>query len=293
MSAPKLNKLSIPTDRWSASVYSPVDIADGLDNGLDVDKYGKVVVLHPGWQKSPKRHAKLLIKLAENGYLPLGVDTRIGHSDRQSPRSGLRRHYMTSTNNPYFPEADRAGNRWKYRRPTVLLDSLDRLNVDKRFYVGHSMGGLICALASAADPSHTDGLIIVNGACMGDSSGGVARMMKSNGNTIKGILGGANDLGEATVSGLSSTAHTITRPRRFMAEKQLAQQVDAWEEVDKLEGLVDTTVMHARNDELIDFADTADSARLRPWVSFVPTEGGHDNVYQDAIHELIINTLAA
>lgn len=284
----KLCEVVMPTDRWSARVISPFDVS----NGVEADRYGRVVVVHPGWAKAPERHIKLLLRLADQGFMPIGVDTRYAYSDRREPRRGrASQHMFVGDTNPYF-DCTIHDNRWRLRRPTVLLDICERLGIGRRSYVGHSDGGRIAALATAAQPDQTEALVIVNGGGTGNSSSGGRRLAKSNLTRARELLQNPIDGRTATMSALGSTAYMLTHPRRTWAEKRTLQQTDTWEEIDKVEGMgVDVSVLHAKDDELISFEDCRDRASTREWVEFIPTVGGHSNVYESAIQELVIEAL--
>ena len=80
MSGEKLYEVVLPVDRWSLRAISPVDIREGLDPSSG----STAVIVHPGWAKSPERHADLLYGLLGAGFLPIGVDTRHGYSNQNS-----------------------------------------------------------------------------------------------------------------------------------------------------------------------------------------------------------------
>lgn len=103
----------------------------------------------------------------------------------------------------------------------------------------------------------------------------------------------AGDTGivETASSAIGSVAYAITHPRRTVAEKHVIQKADTWDVIDNLESDVDIAVFHAINDELISFDDCKQSAEQRPNVLFVPTAGGHSNIYKHAIQDLIIAAL--
>jgi len=283
-----LYEVVLPTDRWSARIVSPVDIRDGLKSDHD-----GVVVVHPGWGKAPERNWTLLERLAREGFLPLGVDTRYGYADRRLPRRGVTSQpYVVGARNPYFELMHASDNRWRYRRPTVLLDICERLGIGKRSYVGHSEGGRITALAATANPDITNKLIVINGAGTGSSAKGAARLVRSNANRISELARTRNELVEATVSALGSTAYALSHLRRTNRERHEIQATDTWKILDELaQTPVDVTVLHARQDEMISFSDSALRANERNWVDFVPTDGGHSNVYDTAIHSLVIDAL--
>jgi pimeloyl-ACP methyl ester carboxylesterase len=285
----RLNELTIPTDRWSARLVSPVD----LNHGLNTEKYGDVVVVHPGWAKAPERHIDLLTELADNGFLPIGIDTRYAYSDLQRPRKSIVGQPMrVGAENPYFPNASRADNRWTYRRPTALLDICRRLGIEKRSYVGHSDGGRIVTLAALGEPEKTDKLVIVNAAGTGDSSRGLQRLMDANANRLGSFVSGEDDASIAAKSALGSVTYAVTHPRRTLVEKHVIQSTNTWALLDELHAdNVDATVIHARGDEMISFEDSARSASERSWVDFIPTDGGHSNIYETSVRKLIIQTL--
>ena len=283
-----LHKLTMPMDRWSARVVSPLDVSAGVDQAI----HGHPVIVHPGWGKDPERHRDLLFDLADAGYCPIGVDTRYAYADRALEPS--QKHYrpIVSKSNRHFEDADRNSNRWKYRRPTVTLEICQRLGIGVRSYIGHSKGGLILALAAVADPESTKSLIVVNGAGTGDSSRGVSRLMRSNANRISEFANGEDGILEATRSAASSVLYASTHLRRTLAEKHFIQTTNTWEILDRLATTdMNITVMHAQNDEMISFEDSQASAKTRPWLHFVPTNGGHSNVYETSIREIILNSL--
>lgn len=287
MSRHRLHEVLLPTDRWSARAVSPIDITHGIDDG-----HGEVVIFHPGWAKSPERHAELLIKLANSDFLPIGVDTRYAYADRQHIRGNLLTQPMiVGKSNPYFKEAGITGNRWQYRRPTVLLEICRRLGIKERSYVGHSDGGRVSALAAAASRESTRKLIVVNGGGMGNSSKGVQRIAKSNINRAKELLANDTNIAENTASALGSVAYTLTHPRRFLAEKRVLQAADTWEVIGKVRDTIDVTVLHAMDDELISFEDCRRISAAHPEVNFVPTPGGHSNIYESSVQDLIVAAL--
>lgn len=156
------------------------------------------VIVHPGWAKSPERHKKLLARLETEGFLPLGVATRYAYADRRTPRQSVAlQPYVVGSQNPYFTIDGYIDNRWRYRRPTVLLDICDRLGIGKRSYVGHAEGARVSTLATTARPDITERLIVVNGAGIGDSSKGATRLTRSNVNRICELARTRDDFAES------------------------------------------------------------------------------------------------
>ena len=289
MPKPRLHEVILPTDRWSARAISPVDIRSSIDNTA----YGPTVVLHPGWGKSPERHTTLLTKLADAGFLPIGVDTRYAYADRRSPRRSLSQQPMrVGTVNPYFADGSRNNNRLEYRRPTVLLDICERLGITQRSYIGHSEGARIVTLAALANIELTDQLVLVNGAGLGDSSQGVRRLTASNADRLHELAADPSELGQQVVSALGSTLYAGLHLRRTLAEKKIIQSTDTWQLLDQLESTnVAVAVLHAKDDKLVCIETASQLATERPWVRFVPTEGSHSNVYETAVQELIARSL--
>jgi pimeloyl-ACP methyl ester carboxylesterase len=284
-----MHEVVLPTDRWSARAISPFDITQGINT----DKYGEVVLVHPGWAKAPERHRHLLLKLAEHGFLPIGVDTRYAYSDRLSPRKSIvAQPFKVGKSNPFFEGSTTVDNRWRYRRPTVLLDICARLEIQRRSYVGHSDGGRIGVLAAVANPADVDNLVVINGAGTGSSSSGGRRFAKSNLSRVIELGNNISEIPEATSSAIGSAVYALTHFRRTFAEKQTIQATNTWAELDKLEHAdIGVTVMHAVSDELISFDDSQLAAESRPWVNFTKLDGGHSNVYEPAVHDHIIQAL--
>lgn len=289
MAKPKLNEIILPADRWSIKVVSPVD----LSHGVNIDRYGEPVVLHPGWAKSPRRYAGLLILLANNGFLPLGVDTRYAYCDRAQPQpKQWRQPRVVGNRNRYFAITTRPDNQYAYRRPTVLLDACEKLELGRRSYIGHSDGGRITALAATASPETTRKLVIVNGAGLGDSSNGLARLSRSNFTRLKRVVSGEEDVAEYIAGGIESVIYSTTHPRRTLAEKHVIQHTNTWQTLDELRNTaVDVSVLHARGDELISFDNCLAGARQRPWINFTPTDGTHSSIYTPEVHELVAKKL--
>lgn len=291
MNLKKLHKLSIPTDRWSARVVSPINISGGLDTAA----YGEVVVVHPGWGKSPERYAGLLWHLADKGFLPIGIDTRYAYSDRKTPRSRfLVQPPVVGDSNPYFDTFKRSDNRWEYRRPTVLLDICERIGVGKRSYVGHSDRGRIAVLATVARPEAVDNLVIVNAAGTGSSANGLARMVKSNRNRLGELFVNPDQLVSSSISAIGSLGYTVTHLRRTIGEHSVIQRTNTWELLDRIKyENVGVTVLHAMGDELVSFDDSELQSRSRQWINFIATSGSHSNVYEPKVQKVISQALVS
>jgi pimeloyl-ACP methyl ester carboxylesterase len=286
------------TDRWSNRAISPLDFHS------KVNMAKPIVIKHPGWGKSPEMHAKLLMELAEAGFMPIGVDTRFGYSNRSEAlgyRLGsnvtniLGQSWSTGKENPFFKAATEEDNRYRLRRPTGLLSLCQTLNIESASLVGHSEGGrIISTVAAESSALHIPKLVLVNSAGAGDSSHGLTRMFRSNTQTNY-VMNGTVDLKEGVMSALESGRYAVTHARRFIREKEVIQQTDIWRALDQaaLNG-IDITVMHARDDQLIEYEDAAfHAASRRDYVNFTPTEGGHSNVYALPVRQLIVSSLLA
>ncbi len=111
-------------------------------------------------------------------------------------------------------------------------------------------------------------------------------------NRLSELVSDVREIPEAIASAIGSAAYALTHLRRTLGEKRAIQQADTWVETDKLENTdIDVTVLHALDDKLISFNDSANAAEQRQWVDFVPTIGGHSNVYEAAVHDQILRAL--
>jgi len=301
MATSELYEVVIPTDRWTIRAVSPVDIRDGVDESM-----GHPVIIHPGWGKAPERHAELMADVAATGLLPIGVDTRYGYADQtshQAPsdKSKLKRTVEHSWNvgstNPYFDVEDRTQNRFQLRRPTSLLYLCERLGIVNRSYVGHSEGARVVSIAAqkSAELDHNVGkVVIVNGVGTGDSSNGYLRLLRSNSSTIETVKRGDLSWRETVASAIGSTGHYLTHPRRTLREKHVIQNTNLWETIDQLRPLnIPVSVLHARDDALVSFQESAEQAQERPWVHFQATDGSHTNVYGSVVRGLILGELTS
>ena len=106
------------------------------------------------------------------------------------------------------------------------------------------------------------------------------------------MLNGDIDLAAATKSAAGSVLYAFTHLRRTLGEKKVIQTTDMWSILDQLKDKnVDVTVLHAREDELISFTDSETRAQQRPWITFMPTLGHHNNVYEPPVGEFIEQAL--
>ncbi len=283
------------TDRWANRAISPLDFKSRDD------RQKPNVIVHPGWSKRPEMFANLLFALAEKGVMPIGVDTRFGYADRRQRNGyhlGVRatklasQSYQVSAENPFFEPQSAWENRYRLRRPTGLLALCLELGVEQARLFGHSEGGRITATVVAeSDVLIVPKLIVANAVGTGDSSRGTRRILRSNTHNNY-VVDGTVDLKQGLLSAAESAAYATTHPRRFLRETKVIQESDIWPLLDAaaVHGTA-VTVMHARNDPLIEYASSAKAAESRPGINFIPTEGAHSNVYKPALTEEIADLL--
>lgn len=169
------------------------------------------------------------------------------------------------------------------------------LQIEEASLFGHSEGGRI--VSTLAVESNLDlkipKLLIANSVGTGNN-GGVKGMASSN-VTNNELFQGVIDLRQALLSSIGSTAYALTHPRRFYREKQVIDEagIELWSLLDKAVGEkgIDVTVLHAVDDHLISFDDARTQAQTRTHISFIPTRGGHSNVYTNSVSEQIVEIL--
>lgn len=244
-----------------------------LDGGLDASQKDRVLIVHPGWGKAPEKHAALLHQAVEQGYVPIGVDTR-------RAKCGMLGDKLIDINT------------LEARRSAALIGLCDVLEVGRRTYVGHSEGGRIAALAAELDVAPVDRLLIVN-------STGTAQVA-GMGRLVQSVLDNFRqrfDHGEkgwttSLHSSMGSFMHFAGNLKRSLAEKAIIQDADIWGVLGSLASKgVDVTVMHAIDDVLISFRESYMRSVEHENVDFVPTIGGHSNVYVLAVRSMIIETI--
>jgi pimeloyl-ACP methyl ester carboxylesterase len=276
----------LPTDRWPNRAISP--------QPFDVDHGNrKVVVVQPGWGKGPETHARLLLDLTDAGYRAIGLDNRYGYMDQTlGPKARWLQRMKVGDTNPFFDVTDSTQNRYFYRRPTALLQACINLGLQSVKYVGHSEGGRIGLVAATAEesPVSFEQLIIVNGVGTG-RAGGVGGMIRANLSTISSSSESDLSFPELSRAAGSSSLHFVSHTRRTLRESQVIKSYDAWLHLTQVSQNIGVTVMNARDDPLINFEDAKASSRKSPEVSFIPTEGGHSNIYGPVVRALIVTEL--
>ncbi len=272
------------TSRWSNRAISPLDFNSKTDMSREI------VLLHPGWGKRPEILRFIMDALVERDKMPISLDTRFGYANTQATGTGLLGHrYRVGSANPYYPNASAWSNRYRLRRPTAVLAIAEELNIESASLFGHSEGGRIMAMAATVQGLHIPKLVIANSVGTGDTQG-VRGQIKSNFDNNELFDGESFGLlTEAIPSSLESTAYAVSHPRRWVREKTVIENADIWTTLDEVALIhgIDTTVMHARGDRAISFAEAESRASIRPHLAFVPTEGGHSNVYTQEQANLI------
>jgi pimeloyl-ACP methyl ester carboxylesterase len=294
---PKLNKVTQPTNRWCNYAYSPLDFNSRSDRAKPT------VALHPGWAVSPKMHAPLLDELADAGFFPVALNTKYGYANQPESRGYylganigrlFTQSYRVGAENIHFPAADSRGeNRYRLRRPTGVVSILQSLGIDIASLVGFSDGGRIMTTVAAESASIlVPHLLVVNAAGTGTSEGGLERMARSARQTARD----GSHLTSLTAR-MRKTAESVTyttlHGRRFNEERRVIQSTDLWPALGAVSTTsTEVTVLHAREDQLVDYASSAKVARDYPGVDFVPTDGGHGNFYSPNIRAQIVSLLS-
>lgn len=279
----EFHEFRMQTSRWSNRAISPLDFESKSDMSREI------VFLHPGWGKKPEMLKFIMNKLVDAGRMPIALDTRFGYANIQAQGKGLLgQKYRVGSENIHFPQASEWDNRYRLRRPTAVLALID--GIEKKYHTeilsaslfGHSEGGrVMTTVAIASQRLRISKLVIANSVGTGDTQG-VSGQIKSNFDSNELFDGESFGLlTEAIPSALESTAYAVSHLRRWLREKDVIENANIWADLDEaaLVHGVDTTVMHARGDRAISFAEAEARAAARAHITFIPTEGGHSNVY--------------
>lgn len=244
-----------------------------LNGGLDNSQRDRVLIVHPGWGKAPEKHAALLHEAAAQGYVPIGVDTRRA----QCSTPGGKTMDISAL---------------EARRSAALVGLCDVLEVGRRTYVGHSEGGRIATLAAQLDVAPVDRLLIVNSTGTAQVAG-MGRLVRSAlDNFHQRCDHGEKGWTTSLHSSMGSFMHFAGNLRRSLAEKAIIQNADIWGVLGGLASKgVDVTVMHAIDDVLISFRESYGRSVEHENVDFVPTTGGHSNVYALAVRSMILEAI--
>lgn len=288
----QFDEFKMRTSRWSNRAITSLR----FDSNDDMAK--PIVILHPGWGKRPEMLRPIMRALAERGQMPIGLDTRFGYADTHASGKGiLDQAYRVGTNNPYFPGATELQNRYELRRATGVLGLI--IGIEERFdteipsasLFGHSEGGRVMAHVATAPNSNIKipKLVVANSVGTGKTQGVLGQLASNfNGNELfQGDSFGL--LTEAIPSALESTAYALTHIRRWLREKKIIETANIWDVLDEasIGDGVDVRVMHAVDDRVISFWPAQRSAEARPHIDFLATEGGHSNIYNPEIAEII------
>ncbi len=280
----KFDEFRQQTSRWSNRAITPLR----FDSRDDMAK--EVVLLHPGWGKRPEMLKFIMDALARRGKMPIGLDTRNGYADSQATGVGLlHQRYRVGSKNKYFPDSSQWQNRYSLRRPTAVLALVEALEIRYDTEIrsaslfGHSEGGRVMSLVASAPHSklHTSKLVVANSVGAGHTQGAKGQLKSSLRKNELFFASGFDLLTEAIPSVIESASYAVTHPRRWSREKQVIETYDIWDTLDELvlDTGIDTTVMHATHDMVISFESAELAARGRPHITFIPTEGGHSNIY--------------
>lgn len=300
MAETKLNRETYWGDRWPVFVYSPRDLTD-------IDSPDKKVIVHAGWGKSPKRLGSLMVRLADAGMFPVGIDTRWTYANQSALAKphGVRgiadlllsQPATAGDSNRFAGDVGIEANRYKWRRPTALLATCESLGITQdAAFVGHSEGGRVGTLAALEKPSVFDSLVIVNGAGLATSPNPVASLAQANVERAHEALRSTETRDNIIKGALDAVLYTATHPRRTMKEKSVILATDLWTDLGSIVQVAPDTdihVLHATGDTLVPYAPSEEQAKQHPDINFTPTDGEHYNIYYPAVQDLIVQTLRA
>ena len=180
MSETQLNRLVYWADRWSVLAYSPRSLEH-------IDTPDKRVIVHAGWSKSPKRLAALMVRLADAGTFPIGIDTRWAYANQGGVTDRPRidhflaaKSFSVGNTNRYAGTVGTEANRYSWRRPTAALAVAEALELETATFVGHSEAGRIGTLAAQKRPKMFNHLLWVNPVGTVHSPSPVINMVESN-----------------------------------------------------------------------------------------------------------------
>jgi hypothetical protein len=284
-------------DRWPVPIYSPRSFSD-------IDTTDRKVLIGPGWGKHPNRLGDLMLKLADAGTFPIGVDLRWTYANKRSLQpvnsthdafnKMLRQSYSVGNSNQFLGSVGAEANRYQWRRPTALLALCEALGLADIDFVGHSESGRVGTLAAKVRPELFGSLVLINAAGLSTSPSPTVSMVRSN-IVRAGEMVRNPETRQAIILGAAdATLHTIPHPRRILREKEVILTTDLWSDIDELTETapdINVHVLHAIDDSLVPHGPSEQRAREHPHVNFIPTEGEHYNIYIPEIQDLIVRTL--
>lgn len=248
-----------------------------------------------------------MVKLADAGMFPVGVDTRWAYANQSAlakPRGAgdiadllLSQPAIAGDTNRFIGDVGAEANRYKWRRPTALLATCEALGITQNAaFVGHSEGGRVGTLAALEKPNVFDALVVVNGAGLATSPNPVASLAQANVERAHEALRSTETRGNIIRGALDAVLYTGTHPRRTMKEKSVILATDLWTDLGSLSEVAPDTdihVLHATGDTLVPYAPSEEQAKRYPAINFTPTDGEHYNIYYPAVRDLIVQTLRA
>ena len=259
-----------------------------FDSEKDMAK--DIVLLHAGWGKRPEMLRFILEALAEREFMPIAVDTRFGYANQQRRGSSLiGQRYKVGSENPFFHHASAWDNRYRLRRPTGVLAIAEALGIYQASLFGHSEGARIMAEVALSGKLQVPKFVAVNGVGIGCVQP-IGSQLRSNVSANELFSGESFGLmREAVPSAVKSGIYAASHLRRWWRERDVIMRENLWPKLDEIALANGTavTVMHAMGDMALGYEFAALSAQNRPHINFIPTEGGHSNVYTPEMTALI------
>lgn len=293
-----MNKVVLWGDRWPVTAYSPRSFAemDGSDHR---------VIVHPGWAKSPKRLGGLLVNLAEAGMFPIGVDTRWTYANQRPLRRAsdirslgsilLSQSFKVGVENRIFGTVGEVMNDFALRRATSLLSLCEAFGLQRNVsLVGHSEGARIGVRAATQQPEMFSKIVIVNGAGLAQADNPEKSLAQNGARYIADSLHSRALFKQAALLAMDGIVYNATHPRRTLGERSVILSTELWPQLAGLQERapwIDVSVFHASDDVLVPFDFSQEQAHQYPDIAFVPTEGGHHNIYSPDIQAQLVKAL--
>ena len=293
-----VNKITFEADRWFLGAYSP-------NNFEELPDAESVAVIHPGWARHPKHYSSLMQALANQDIFPITVDTRYGYANQQeitqrgSSSLWQKLHsqsYKVGIHNPYFSGTTEKDNRGSLRKPTATLAICEALGIEKFSMLGHSDGGRTATVVAQTAPEHVQSLTLINAVGTGKThtirSYLASRGLRQIAQERLGLLNEGISTHDLVMGGLSSALYAVRHPRRIISEHATIRLADTWPVLGQLTEQIPVNVLQAKDDALINFTDASEKAGEYPDINFIPTEGGHGNIYHGRIQQIIAGLIS-
>lgn len=256
--------------------------ADGFRVGVTEVGQGVPLVFLHGLSVSAQAYDELFIQLAEKGFRVIGLDAA-NHGDSGSLPWGHTVEDMTR----------------------VTLSALDRLDIHRAIFAGHSMGGGMVVEIAASNPHRVAAAILLDAAAGAEHHKGIALTPGPNlpYRAVKFFFGGINDV---LVDGILALKTRTPRERlslltnlresvgglRFVRSAYALTKADT---VPLLEAMqrhgVPTAVLHGLHDQIVPYEAGLSAARMTE-ATFYGVDGYHSWMVADPELAADLMTLA-